>query len=200
MARPRKGDGVPAKERLEDAFWHMLAEKPFMDMTISALSNRAGVNHNTFYYYYESLDDMAQKLLVKNLIPELPERVLDAFTGGQLDPEQIFGDEDILLRFRHLSLMAGSHGTAWMVDALKRAVMELWFDSFGIQQSDLDIQQEMILTFIISGLLAVVGEYGLEAVPSQFGFIMESGLGQGILASFSQISESTNAGKRGLSA
>jgi len=188
VARPRRDEGVPAKERLEEAFWQLLAEEPFQEMTIASISRRAEVNHNTFYYYYDSLDDIAQKLLDKNLIPELPMRVIAAFTSGSLQAEQIFGDEDISLRFRRLSLMVGPHSTSWMIDSLKRAVLELWFDSFGIKRSSLSRQQEMILTFIISGILAVVGEYGQDGDVAQFGFIMESGFGKGIISSFAEIS------------
>ena len=52
MARPKRDpDKKTAFERIEDAFWDILSEKPFDKITISELSKRAGVNHNLLYYY-----------------------------------------------------------------------------------------------------------------------------------------------------
>ncbi len=55
MARPKRVEGEKAaRERMEDAFWNMLSEMPYHEMTGKELRGRAGVSHNTFYYYYIS--------------------------------------------------------------------------------------------------------------------------------------------------
>ena len=62
MARPKRDpDKKPAFERIEDAFWDILSEKPFDKITISELSKRAGVNHNLLYFYFDGIEDMARK-------------------------------------------------------------------------------------------------------------------------------------------
>lgn len=57
MARPRSNENMPtAPQRLASAFWEMLVEMPFSQITVSSLSARAHVNHNTFYYYFDSME------------------------------------------------------------------------------------------------------------------------------------------------
>lgn len=61
MGRPRKEEEGKARQALMDAFWELLAEDDYAQLSIRALSNRAHVNHNTFYRYFESIDDLAKK-------------------------------------------------------------------------------------------------------------------------------------------
>ena len=49
MARPRKDEARPsAYERMTVAFWSLLEEKPYSAVTVKLITQRAGVNHNTF--------------------------------------------------------------------------------------------------------------------------------------------------------
>jgi len=187
MARPKRGEGVPAQERLEGAFWQILAEQPYQEMTIAALSRRAQVNHNTFYYYFDSLDDMAIKMLHKNLVPELPGIVIKAFTANTMSFEQLIGSGDIWQRMQRLCLMAGGHSTSWLIDELKSSIMDIWIMSLGIDKKTLEERDKIVLTFALSGILAVVGTYGLDGDPSVFTSIVEGDLGKGILKSLTQI-------------
>lgn len=65
MARPKRSE-ADAYDRIQTAFWDLLAEKPFEKITIAALSKKAAVNHNLIYYYFENLYDMAEKLFKAN--------------------------------------------------------------------------------------------------------------------------------------
>ena len=52
MARPRKDqEGPTAVERMEEAFWEILAEKPYAQITVGEIAKRAQVNKNAFYYH-----------------------------------------------------------------------------------------------------------------------------------------------------
>ena len=56
MARPRKDqEGPTAVERMEEAFWEILAEKPYAQITVSEIAKRAQVNKNAFYYHFDGL-------------------------------------------------------------------------------------------------------------------------------------------------
>ena len=44
------------KKAIRDAFLTMLADMPFEDITVSALSEYAGINRKTFYLYCERFD------------------------------------------------------------------------------------------------------------------------------------------------
>jgi len=187
MARPRKDDGgVPAQQRLEDAFWAMLAEMPYREMTMGALARRAGVNHNTFYYYFDNLDDMAARLLDDNLVPELPARLLTQFPAG-VDIGEITADADLMVHFRRLCLVVGPHGAAWMADRVKQAVMAIWLTTLGLDPADLDPADAITLTWMIGGLIAVLGQYGHDLDPAQLGPVIQGPLGQGVFAALAQL-------------
>ncbi|MCD8199877.1 MAG: TetR family transcriptional regulator, partial [Coriobacteriaceae bacterium] len=68
MARPRKEqDGPSALERMEEAFWEELEEKPYAKITVTDIVKKAQVNRNAFYYHHDDLDDLAHKA-VSNLL------------------------------------------------------------------------------------------------------------------------------------
>lgn len=69
MGRPPKEEEGKARQALIDAFWELLAEDDYTQLSICALSSHAQVNHNTFYRYFESIDDLAKKAFDK-IIPE----------------------------------------------------------------------------------------------------------------------------------
>lgn len=69
MARPKANQpGPSAQEKLAAAFWDMLEESSYASLTVSGLAKRAGVNHNTLYYYYDNIEDMANKLFKEDLL------------------------------------------------------------------------------------------------------------------------------------
>ncbi|MDR1824012.1 MAG: TetR/AcrR family transcriptional regulator [Bifidobacteriaceae bacterium] len=193
MARPRKDDGgVPAQQRLEDAFWAMLAEAPYREMTMGALARRAQVNHNTFYYYFDNLDAMAAQLLDQNLVPALPARLLAQVPAG-VDLREFTDNAELMLHFRRMCLLVGPHGAAWMADRVKQAVLEIWLTTLGLDQTDLDRANAITLTWIIGGLIAVLGQYGQDLDPAQMGPVIQGPLGQGVLASLARLKDNQAA-------
>ena len=64
MARPRKDqEGPTAVERMEEAFWEILAEKPYAQITVGEIAKRAQVNKNAFYYHFDGLGALAAQAL-----------------------------------------------------------------------------------------------------------------------------------------
>jgi AcrR family transcriptional regulator len=155
-------------------------------MTMGALARRAGVNHNTFYYYFDNLDDMAARLVDDNLVPELPARLLTQFPAG-VDIGAITADADLMVHFRRLCLVVGPHGAAWMADRVKQAVMAIWLATLGLDPADLDPADAMTLTWIIGGLITVLGHYGHDLDPADMGPVIQGPLGQGVFASLAQL-------------
>ena len=83
MARPKRIEGEPtARQRMEDAFWGMLADMPYHKMTSREVCKRSGVSHNSFYYHFENLDDMARQMLNGLFVPELPLALLSVVDGS----------------------------------------------------------------------------------------------------------------------
>ena len=63
MPRPRKDDPQSAATaRIEAAFWRLLEEVGYPEITVRRVSQAAGANRNSFYYHYECLEDLARNL------------------------------------------------------------------------------------------------------------------------------------------
>ena len=72
MARPRKDqEGPTAVERMEEAFWEILAEKPYAQITVGEIAKRAQVNKNAFYYHFDGLGALAAQALDSMLPREM---------------------------------------------------------------------------------------------------------------------------------
>lgn len=187
MARPKANQAAPsAQERLETAFWSMLAETPFTEITVSALSARAGVNHNTFYYYFGSIEDMARKLFERNMMPELPQTLLPLLAAGMTDFSGIAEDERLARHFERARLFACS-GSSLLTGILRDSIMQLWLDTVGLASDDLDRQSEDRLVFIFGGLVAALGDMGANATPERLAEIVASPLGRGLFETLAQI-------------
>lgn len=52
MPRPRRDSEIlPAKDRLENAFWELLSEREYNKITVTDIVRTADVNRNSFYYH-----------------------------------------------------------------------------------------------------------------------------------------------------
>ena len=53
---------VRTKRAIRQAFLHLLTEIPFEDITVSALSDQAGINRKTFYLHYPSTRELYDEI------------------------------------------------------------------------------------------------------------------------------------------
>ena len=124
MPRPRHDSEVlPAKERLENAFWELLADRDYRKITVTDVVREAGVNRNSFYYHFSSLPELADSAILHQVesipINRTPdpngnpeEQWRDRVTATLSDPEQ-------RQRLDHLALLAGPHSTLELTESLR---------------------------------------------------------------------------------
>ena len=66
MPRPRRDSEIlPAKERLENAFWELLAERNYHKITVTDIVRVADVNRNSFYYHFSGLPELADSAILQ---------------------------------------------------------------------------------------------------------------------------------------
>ena len=163
MARPKKEPGtLSAKERVEEAFWELLVEMPYDQITIGALSRRASINHNTFYYYFKSMDAMAADIVERTVFPEVPSLLMTGLASGSIDTDALLEHEEYRRYFQRICLLAGAHSTPRIVDRLKEAALSVWMSSLNVRLDDLGKQQRFLVAFLVGGILAVLG----SAIPT----------------------------------
>ncbi|NEG70436.1 TetR/AcrR family transcriptional regulator [Bifidobacterium choloepi] len=82
------GDGAATtqptgRERLREAFWTLLDGRNYESFTVRDVCRVAGVNKNTFYYHYGSLDELAADA-IGHLVPfELFGTILNRMLAGE---------------------------------------------------------------------------------------------------------------------
>ena len=65
MPRPRRDSEIlPAKERLENAFWELLSEREYNKITVTDIVRTADVNRNSFYYHFTGLPELADSAIL----------------------------------------------------------------------------------------------------------------------------------------
>ena len=66
MPRPRRDSEIlPAKERLENAFWELLSEREYRKITVTDIVRTADVNRNSFYYHFDDIPSLLEEILVE---------------------------------------------------------------------------------------------------------------------------------------
>lgn len=180
MARPKRdAEEKKAFERIEDAFWQILSEKPYNKITISALSKAAGVNHNLIYYYFDNIDDMAKQLFERNMSAELPDCIIGLVFEGNISHEEILRSEEMLKRINRVRLFMRSD-SAYLNGIVKERLQKGWLSAIGVEKSQLSHKNLVDLEFIFSGIVSIVGSSLFEENPESVATIYQRTLGKAV--------------------
>ena len=82
MARPRKSSGQDARARILEAFGSLAREVSVPDITVGAVCSKAGCNKTTFYYHFDTFDDMLDAYLESMDITGISENLIGRLVGG----------------------------------------------------------------------------------------------------------------------
>ena len=187
MARPKRDSDTPsAQEKLEAAFWQLLSEKPYESITVSELAHRAGVNHNTIYYHYESIDDMAMDFFDKG-IPEDIAGLFDAVINRGLSMADIAGmNANVMIQWRKAYLFLKSD-SRFLMQHLRKRMTDYWCQSQDIQQESLTDDQKLDLEFIFTGMSIVIKYAFDHGDPMKVGAFMNRPLGIAALKTLKEL-------------
>ncbi|MBO7702455.1 MAG: TetR/AcrR family transcriptional regulator, partial [Eggerthellaceae bacterium] len=154
MARPRKGQrGPDARTRIVDAFWGMLAEGPYADITVRALASRARVNHNTIYRHFDSVEDVAKVAVSEVYSIEAARHMFELFA----QPDSV--DVDSLARwgldvsFNKVILAVRSESPILMA-MVTEGIKASWMQLTGMSWDTLSDEMKLELSFILGGITA----------------------------------------------
>lgn len=159
MARPRKdSEEKGAETRMIETFWDQLSRMPYREVTAASVARQAGCNRATFYYYFDSIEDLAEQAVdaaVPTGIADLAEQFLSE--GGapfRLDETQRHAVERICL-------LTGPNGSTRLTERFKRTLTETWASRFGLDLAQEDVRA--VASFMASGIVGVLG--GQEGLP-----------------------------------
>lgn len=189
MARPRRDSGEkPAIERMEDAFWEMLSEMPYHEMTGKELRKRSGVSHNTFYYYFDNIDDLAAKMFDRLVTSEQSRPMLVYLCGGSAADDWA-DDPTALDNYSKVRSLAGS-ASPLLIGMLKRTVVDAWFGNSRAVEACLSLEDRVDLEFAFGGLVAILSSDLADDNAEALRSFAKRDIGLGVATTFTRIYQS----------
>lgn len=113
MPRPRRDSEIlPAKERLENAFWELLSEREYRKITVTDIVRTADVNRNSFYYHFTGLPELADSAIlhaVENTpLPSAPNANFNPDDEWRKHVTALLREPEQRRRLDRLALLAGT--------------------------------------------------------------------------------------------
>lgn len=157
MGRPRKEEEGKARQALMDAFWELLAEDDYTQLSIRALSNHAHVNHNTFYRYFESIDDMAKKAFEEVVPKHAPEILRKAVALEDINPF-VFFNYAMFRDYSHFARLFIMSDSLYLNQVMQDTIKRIWLDYLNVQEKDLTEEERIAVSFVLGGLISAMRE------------------------------------------
>lgn len=158
MGRPRKESGRPtAQQRLSEAFWSLLESNQINEITVGILAAKAGCTRGTFYYHYEGIDHMIERIIEEELLKDnvIPSLIFSLVTGvNQEADSQIYARIEAYLA--HISLLIEKGGTSVVTKKIKSSIASMWEAVFNIDGNGLTDETRLIIEFTTNGMLGII--------------------------------------------
>ena len=161
MPRPRRDSEIlPAKDRLENAFWELLSEREYNKITVTDIVRTADVNRNSFYYHFSGLPELADSAILHAVedtpMPGVPGRDFNPDTEWRKHVTALLRDPEQRQRLDRLALLAGPHSSPELVSSLKEFGRLTMISVLGLDADNLDLKTDLMLDFTVGGMLAVL--------------------------------------------
>jgi len=161
MPRPRRDSEIlPAKDRLENAFWELLSEREYNKITVTDIVRTADVNRNSFYYHFSGLPELADSAILHAVedtpMPGVPGRDFNPDTEWRKPVTALLRDPEQRQRLDRLALLAGPHSSPELVSSLKEFGRLTMISVLGLDADNLDLKTDLMLDFTVGGMLAVL--------------------------------------------
>ncbi len=158
MARPKYTENsITAKERIENAFWTLLADNDYEKISIKMLVAEADVNHNSLYYYYDNINAIAKSAFDNTVIKQLG-MITQSASIMNIDQLKIFiqSQPKIATRYQRIKLFASAN-SIYLQQLLKEGLLDTWLTQNGKSKDDLSSLDLLELDFIFSAIVALLG-------------------------------------------
>jgi len=138
------------KKIIQDAFLELLREKPFIQITVTELVKKAGINRTTFYKHYLDVPDLLEKTedeLLAGLMALVSER-----WASSKDPELITTEvlRLILKDSEGYACLGSRNGDAALNSKLFRMIYEKFYPVLTESLPSLPEAERQMLYFYIS--------------------------------------------------
>lgn len=165
MARPKMNQPeASAVYRIEAAFWALIEQKDFSDVTMQLLAKEAGINRNTLYYHYDNLYEVASRSFSKVITDEASMVLIDTLLSAPQNLSNKWEQLQLNDRLKKIHLLARSDSPL-LRSLLKDAIISRWFSKLGIDLQSLTSEMQLQIDYIASGFISVLGNPEIEKNP-----------------------------------
>lgn len=165
MARPKMNQPeASAVYRIEAAFWALIEQKDFSDVTMQLLAKEAGINRNTLYYHYDNLYEVASRSFSKVITDEASMVMIDTLLSAPQNLSNKWEQLQLNDRLKKIHLLARSDSPL-LRSLLKDAIISRWFSKLGIDLQSLTSEMQLQIDYIASGFISVLGNPEIEKNP-----------------------------------
>lgn len=144
------------KQKLKETFLDCYARDGMLNITVGAITKKAGYNRSTFYNYYDDLHSMLDEI-EDTVIEQVQIKMSEIFSDGI--PENIRSVFPLILSIfeeygNTLYILLGKNGDAAFRQRLRKTVKDFFREIF---QDRISTEQlEYILTYIVSAGLGLI--------------------------------------------
>lgn len=135
---------------------------------------RAGVNHNTFYYHFQNIGDMAMRFFEDNVPTKLVDMVVDAFMGGSIDIALVGKEPNIEEHYRRIRAVVRS-GSPTLMQLGKERLMRSWMERAGLGEDEFSAADKARINYVWGGITAVVGREEAKTIDDYVA-LLQSGI------------------------
>ena len=155
MARPRKDQNEPlATERIKTAFWCLIADYDFKDITIGMIAQKACCNRGTFYYHFQSTDELLSAIVEEELLgPHGLPRDLLLLSCYE---ERFCIDDFLVQRASRLGLLMQRAGQERIGLQVKSVVIDMWKAILCDGGDCLLPETHIAIEYLVSGIIGAV--------------------------------------------
>ena len=121
MARPRKST-PDARSRIMSAFASMAERMPVTGITVSAICSLAGCNKSTFYYHFETFEDLVDSYLDHMELERISEYAVKKLLDGGLESFDARERKTLKEGFGLLCHLSALNQSGIMAEKLRQAI------------------------------------------------------------------------------
>ena len=164
MPRPRRDSEIlPANERLENAFWTLLADRPFKKITVTDVVHEARVNRNSFYYHFSGLPELADSAIMYELnrlpVPPVPDSHDDPLMIWHTFCSSMVSTPENIRHIDHLALLTSEHSTRELVDSLRDFLRLTLLSLLDETPNSITNTKRVLLDFAVGGILSLLAHW-----------------------------------------
>lgn len=171
------------RQTMIDAFWSLAVEQGLDNVTITAITRKAGLNRGTFYVYFADMPDLIAQA-EDEIIEHLKARLRASIEGGGLDNFEVFTEKylDVLAQYDDkVFFLIGKNGDPNFRSVVIGDAVKMFREVF--RPTDAPIISEHIVAYLASaglGLLAYWHETGKRISLTELAKIFHTLATQGI--------------------